>query len=644
MSFGRFALGAFAACWAGGLAGCGDGSSPATGVGGAGGTLEPIVLERTLAELLREPARITTKSPGAGWIAPRIGTLSPVGGGRAQGRPSVVVPPGGRVQVDLPRLSEPAKLRLSVTPNRQAYNTGAQPSEWGIRVLLDGEPVAGKRFDVHKGIPDDDRAWHDIVLDVLDQETLTVVTQASGSGKTNGLIGISNLELFVPESVPRAARSSGKPDVLLVVIDTLRADRLSAYGYERATSPNLEALANRGTAYDFAIAPAPWTWPSTASILTGTDPPQHGVLSVNSCYLPNLFETLPELFGREGFTTAGWSTNPLVQKSRNWDQGFETWADWAWDRAPDVVLPAVDAHLAAHPKERLFTYVHLTEPHMPYVPDDWATDQLGLGAPPKGWDADIFRRATQDTVPTNPEPKALFDRYTPYASDAYDAEVLCADKAVGDLLALLEREGRLENTIVAVTSDHGEEFREHGLTGHSHNVYRESVHVPLILAGPGVETAQRREGMVAMHRIFSTLLELTNIDPPKVAGLQPSLLDGEADEFTHSSTDAGWWIGESTSRRLMARRTKEDLLLWALNDPEKHVVGGKPDAFRSNSAYFDLGSDPAAQAPGLAETPRSAEMQQALADWWMDRESKSLGALSGGAEVEDLLRAAGYIK
>ncbi len=416
----------------------------------------------------------------------------------------------------------------------------------------------------------------------------------------------------------------------------MRADRLSAYGYELATSPNIAALAQRGTRFDFAAAPAPWTWPSTASILTGLDPPQHGVLSVQSCYLPNLLVTLPELFARAGFTTSGWSTNPLVHESRNWNQGFEHWNSWAWERAP-IVLPEIATFLSEHPEERLFQYVHLTEPHMPYVPDAWAKQRLGIGPPPAGWDPTDYRRATQDGTRFDETALSLLQHFTPYASQLYDAEVLCADRAVGDFVELLERNGRLDNTILAVTSDHGEEFLEHGLTGHAHQLYRESIHVPLVLAGPGIPAGEQRTEPVAMQRIFSTLLESARLVSPH--STNPSLWNGAADARTIAVTDAGWWPDASKARRMLSWRTSTELVMWA-----PAITEGQTQVADSELAYYDLERDPLARSPMFAGSERAEKMRDQLDGWWRKNEQRGTGNLGGGSEVEELLRAAGYLK
>ena len=596
---------------------------------------DAIVMERGVLEYLREPDSIRVRVGGRR-AETLVTAVSPVSPGKGQSRPALALVAGARAQVELPDLGEPGVLRLAASPTLATYgHAPAEGASLTLTVLLDDEPAESTAWRVAPDFAEQVRAWRplEVRFDGAREAILEVRAKGDWPG---GVLAVSELEIVQRERVPRATRTAGAPDLCLVVIDTLRADRLEPYGYASPTSPRIAELARRGTLFEQAIAPAPWTWPSTASILTGLEPSEHGVLDTHSCFLPGSLETLPERLARAGFTTAGWSTNPLVHESRNWDQGFEHWRSWSWERAAPA-LEDVRAFLDARPTERTFLYLHLTEPHMPYVPEPWAREALGVGPPPDGFDADEFRNASQDFARLGPDKRAAVREQTPYASELYDAEVLCADRAVGELLDELDARGRLEETLFVVTSDHGEEFWEHGLTGHAHQLFRESVHVPLVLAGPGIEADARVSEPVALHRLGPTLVEALGLR--NAPGTAPSLFERLPTAWLGSATETGWWSGETVSRRLLSARSERELLLWAWPTADEAAAG----EITERVAYYDLERDGGELHP-LEEHPRAVELRAELERWWADGQTRSPGALGGGEEVEDLLRAAGYLE
>ena len=314
---------------------------------------------------------------------------------------------------------------------------------------------------------------------------------------------------------PETTRSA-RPDVILVVIDTLRADALPFHGGPPADAPFLAALAAEGLVFERAAAPSTWTAPSTASIFTGLHPHQHGVewnvfsqlkkREALGVYvrpeLPADVETIPGLMRRHGYRTFGISDNPNVDRRVGFDRDFDRFIgrrEIGREGADGVrrhVLALADEIRAARP---WFLYLHLADPHSPY-------------APPAEW-LDAAAAAS------------------PTASRArYQAEVRFADAA---LRAIFERLEPGPDALVIVTSDHGEEFGEHGGAGHGFSLYEELTHVPLVLHRPTDPSLRGRSGTpVSLVDLLPTLRDVLG-DPPLEAAPGRSLLatvrDGGAD-------------------------------------------------------------------------------------------------------------------
>ncbi|MDF1798473.1 MAG: sulfatase-like hydrolase/transferase, partial [Planctomycetota bacterium] len=190
-------------------------------------------------------------------------------------------------------------------------------------------------------------------------------------GEAAPLVGFGRLRLLTRNEVPIARATPERPNVVLVVMDTLRGDRTSVGGYGRPTTPHLAELAARGTSYTSAFATSSWTWPSTGSLLTGLLPEEHGVEEPGASYLFGELDTLAELYQRAGAATAAFVGNRLISAPHNFDQGFQHFDAPARSEFvdSDVLVPAAIDWLDEHTDERFFLYLHLVDPHRPYQPD-----------------------------------------------------------------------------------------------------------------------------------------------------------------------------------------------------------------------------------------------------------------------------------
>jgi arylsulfatase A-like enzyme len=316
------------------------------------------------------------------------------------------------------------------------------------------------------------------------------------------------------------------PNVIVILIDTLRADRLGAYGNSRGLSPFLDTLAARGTVFTHAYAPSPWTNPSVASLFTSRFQSQHGVVSFNS-RLDASELTIAEVLQSHGYATGAFIANGVINESNGYAQGFGTFRSYWLAPGPsdsnlqkkraEALAPDVMAWLdglPATPQGPLFLYLHYVEPHVPYSPPKPMLDHFFAGrtSPDLGTlSASIF---LGNVFP--PSAETLRD-----IEDVYDAEVLALDVALRDTFAALETRHVLDNAIVVVTADHGEEFREHGHMGHGNSLYDEVIHVPLIVLVPDQITHTEVREPVSLVDVAPTLLDL-------IGAAQPATFEGRS--------------------------------------------------------------------------------------------------------------------
>lgn len=398
--------------------------------------------------------------------------------------PAMVMPPPGEIafRVDVPSNAE---LSFAAGISRKHHKYGPVRFE----VEIEGKSIFDRTLDPIRVPEDVDWAPHEESLDAFAGKLIEIVfrTTAIGTGATPPEpieCGFGIPTIATTEQRARTTADRDHPNLLYIVVDTVRADHLSAYGYERATSPNLDRFAAEGIRYETPVSAAPWTWPATASLLTGLYPFTHGVTYHDSCYLPSSADTLAEVLQAEGVTTFGLSANPLVCIPQNFHQGFEYFEEAFQERA-DVITDRFLAWLDGRGEQRFFAYLHYFDPHYPYDPPDglrYVEEVLGRPVP-----AD--ESPTYQAMRSMPKGKGVTG-YLEHADKAaiitalYDAEIRYWDEQLGRLRATLEERGILENTIVVVTSDHGEEMFDHGRVGHSLTLHDELTVVPLVIWYP----------------------------------------------------------------------------------------------------------------------------------------------------------------
>ncbi|MCB9746392.1 MAG: sulfatase [Alphaproteobacteria bacterium] len=316
---------------------------------------------------------------------------------------------------------------------------------------------------------------------------------------------IALLALLACRGAPPLPPGSDTPDLILLSVDTLRADHVGVYGYGRDTTPHLDALAARGVRFAQARAHSPWTLPSHVTMLSGQLPATHRVVEDGlriGAHTPLLAERLAEA----GYATGGFTTSLLVGRPFGFDRGFARFEDFGLESVKDSLADApnaeqvVDAALAftrEHPGEPVFLFLHVYDAHYPYDA-------------PEGYD-EVFD-------PAEGEGRPKYKNYFHYLEhplpprrmqaqiNRYDEEIRYVDAQLGRLLQAFAEAGRAP--LVAVSADHGEELGERGSWGHAHTLHPEQLHVPLVLAGPGLPEGLVVEQAVGLMDLAPTLAEL----------------------------------------------------------------------------------------------------------------------------------------
>lgn len=397
------------------------------------------------------------------------------------------------------------------------------------------------------------------------------------------------------------------PNVLLICLDTVRADRLGIHGYPRGTSPNLDAFAADAAVFEQAIAPAPWTTPTHASVFTGYHPDVHraGVISAGYHLAPE-WTTLAEILRDAGRVTAAYTEGIAIRGQMGFAQGFDVYSDGhspdrhIKERAPRTFGDAL-AWLRTFGHLPFFLYVQTYEAHEPYgAPEEFARRFIQGDLPLRG--------AVMGADAHSPEERQR-------VSDLYDAAIAYTDAELGRFLDGVRDLGLLEDTLVVIFSDHGEEFWEHGAVGHTRHVYDEVLRVPLVVRVPGRAGAgQRIARQVDLTDVFATVLAHTGHTPPPdtdSVSLLPLLeaRDGYAREavvsvLVNTSGDLLTAEGLPVEWRRAARRTESKKYIHS--DREVHEGAGQPA-----EEFYKLEADPAERENHATESPAELDAQRA---------------------------------
>lgn len=539
-------------------------------------------LLRTLAERPDAPME-----PGV--IAPSVDQRTDTGD-----KPCLIMPPPASQEFVVPNHAEGSRLETAVGADGSLFQHIPGGVDVEYRIFLDGELAWSTRY-AHRPVDPTDRtfdttglAWRHVEeggqlgLPLRAGQTVRFETELVGDSAGNDYdgkhlrLGFGGAFLVRSGRIPRTVAQRSAPNIVYIVMDTLRADRVGCYGYDRDTTPNIDRLASRGLRFTDAYSTSSWTWPSTASLLTGLPPDAHGVRSSAACTLNQRIDTLAEALQARGYTTAAFVGNPIVEPARYFDQGFESFdVEVPVFRMSDDVVPKALDWLEKHAPLRFFMYLHLVDPHTPHRPSPTEIERLGMAPKPADWP-----ERGLDGVSHTDSPNSITRAYV---DDLYDASVATGDFWVGQVLEKIEQLGLSESTIICFTTDHGEELFDHGTHGHGHNIWSELVRSPLIIAGPDVTPGVRR-GAVSNRYVPTTLARMAgaNLQP---FGLPVDLVLDPTPDVALFETTKGVW-GTARYQELYGLRLAGEVLHW-------RGSGLKPDQITaSDMRIFDVLADP----------------------------------------------------
>lgn len=314
---------------------------------------------------------------------------------------------------------------------------------------------------------------------------------------------------------PAAALRRPPGPIIIIDIDTLRAGHLGSYGYERDTSPHLDAFASEAVRFEYAFSQAPNTPPSQASIFTGLYPSTHGFI-LHEDSLPDEVTTLAEILSAQGYATAGFVDGAYMSSKFNMHQGYAVYSDLGGGL--EVLMPQVFEWLDEHHQEETFLLLlHTYDTHTPYDPPEPYRSMFleGLDPPTPGFEPtaeqlEAVRKAPISDDPSNP---VLPPNDLEYAKAIYDGGIRYVDDRMGELFAKLRELDLMDRATIVVLSDHGEEFLEHGSVLHD-KLYATVTHIPLMIRWPGGAVISEIPQIVEGLDLMPTLLDLIGLPPP----------------------------------------------------------------------------------------------------------------------------------
>jgi len=449
------------------------------------------------------------------------------------------------------------------------------------------------------------------------------------------------LAALVAAASAQPSAAARRPNIVLVTMESTRSDHVGCYGYEKATTPALDALAGEGVLFENAYSVTSWTLPSHASIFTGLYPAAHGAISFDTP-LDESNLTLAESLAEAGYLTAGFISGPLLLPRYGLHQGFTVYDASSSEKNSGAAHEAVTNDKMEKLLDRFlqeglpadgrpfFLFAYLWDPHYDYIPPE-PFDAMFVpeGAVP----VRMLRYAEDDAVN-----RSISASQLAYVVSQYDGEIRWTDRLLGRLFERLRARGLWEDTAIIVTSDHGEEFFDHGGKGHKNTLYEEVVHVPLVLKPPGRSEPPRHGRLVSLLDLFPTIRELAGLPgrPEERPCHGRSLLGAASDPpgpifFELQSPPQI----DVRHRSIMAIREGDRKLIIDTNNPHRE--------------YFDLATDPGEGRPlGMSAARDFRPLQQRLSAHH-EAMKRDAGRLQKAPRLElspeelEQLRSLGYV-
>ena len=421
-----------------------------------------------------------------------------------------------------------------------------------------------------------------------------------------------------------AGLPAGAHPIILINVGTLRADHLGAYGYERATSPNIDALGGESVLFEWAFGQAPMTGPSQGSIFTGLYPGSHGMVEEGT-RVSDEAVTLAEALAAHGYTTAAFVDGGYMSEGFGLNQGFATY-DNSQGGGLEVIGPKAIEWLRAHASENFLLLVHTYDTHTPYAPEPPHRDLFTDGITPgKGFEPTAEAMEAVRAGDTPPLP----DFNLEYAKALYDGEIHYVDTWIGELMGVVRELGLDKKATVVFYSDHGEEFGEHGSVLHE-KLYATVTRVPLMIRLPGGAEAARLAQVVEMIDLMPTLIDLAGAVPPDYIqgeSLVP-LIRGEGQPPYVAISESPYFGGRQ-----------------AVAMGGYHLITGDEEGM---AELYNLANDPLEQNNLVKIEGNRAEVLLRYVDTWREKVAAfsyaGEEAASVGDETLEQLKSLGYVQ
>jgi len=442
-----------------------------------------------------------------------------------------------------------------------------------------------------------------------------------------GVIACNSREPSVHPAQPRNA--------IVVLVDTLRADHMSLYGYQRPTTPFIDRFATDVTVFERARSQAACTFPSVNTLFTSRYAFDFYVQGENQMGIPADFPTIAEILRAQGYNTIAVSASPIVRSTPSkenpnggFDAGFDVFDESClWGDAACVNTRALE--LLEDAGEPFFLYLHYMDPHGPYAPP--AAHQKQFARPYEGHDfiaAGDIGPIGEMLYDDGPE-LDISDRDLQHLVDLYDDEILYFDGQFERLVASLRKDDLLDRSLLVLTSDHGEEFLEHGHVGHCRGVWNNLTHVPLLMRVPGIDGGGRTDAPVQLVDIVPTLLDEFSIDTAAIP------FDGTSLGILIRGVDPAMARGYAFSDQSKYR---------AADDGRWHFI---LDGVDSTVTLYDVRADPLEQRDLFTRNHPEGERLGAVLNGWLKETGQWVRfdeALAASKAKEEELRALGYLQ
>jgi arylsulfatase A-like enzyme len=457
------------------------------------------------------------------------------------------------------------------------------------------------------------------------------------------LVGVAGVLVItvVATAIGEPVVTAGSPNILLISIDSLRRDHVSAYGYKRPTTPQIDALAREGVLFDMAVAPTSWTLPSHVTMLTALPARLHAVRETNQRFSRDVV-TLAEVLSDTGYATAGFVAGSFLSSTHGFGQGFDVYNDYTiLERergklgshltsplSVGLVRRWLDDQADADQQRPFFVFLHMWDVHYEYLPPppyDTMFDPDYTG--------DITGRGFMDDPRIN---RDMPPRDREHLVALYDGEIRYTDDHLGQLFDLLAERGILDETIVVVTADHGDEFFEHGRKGHAETLFDEVLLVPLIMRYPaGIPAGSVVDRQVRLLDVAPTILSLAGVERPEKFGYCGPAVSACRDLtpfISGQSSDKPGLVAFGHLRRdQVSIRTETSKLIR--------------DTRFNRARRYDLTNDPAERSNlyGSDDPQANTLLGNLLDQWWSGEVGKPQSTEIDAQQLE-ILRSLGYLK